>query len=101
MTNTPLRIGLIGAGRIGKVHGEAISTRVDSAELAAVSDTILPAARHWQQNGTWRKCSRTIIKSCRILKSTRWQFALPPTPTLGSSSRGQAENTFLRKTNRP
>ncbi len=45
MTVTPLRIGLIGAGRIGKVHGEAISTRVDSTELAAVSDVILPAAQ--------------------------------------------------------
>jgi myo-inositol 2-dehydrogenase/D-chiro-inositol 1-dehydrogenase len=45
MTVTPLRIGLIGAGRIGKVHGEAISTRVDSTELAAVSDVFLPAAQ--------------------------------------------------------
>jgi myo-inositol 2-dehydrogenase / D-chiro-inositol 1-dehydrogenase len=45
MEKGSLKIGLIGAGRIGKVHGEAISTRVDSAELAAVSDVYLPAAQ--------------------------------------------------------
>jgi len=40
----PLKIGLIGAGRIGKVHAESISTRA-AAELAALSDIHLPAAR--------------------------------------------------------
>lgn len=45
MNRTPLKIGLIGAGRIGKVHAQAISTQVDSAELAAVADVDLPAAQ--------------------------------------------------------
>jgi myo-inositol 2-dehydrogenase/D-chiro-inositol 1-dehydrogenase len=45
MANSMLKIGLIGAGRIGKVHAEAICTRVDSAELAAVSDVHFPAAQ--------------------------------------------------------
>jgi len=39
-----IRIGLIGAGRIGKVHAEAISTQA-TAELVAVSDVNLPAAQ--------------------------------------------------------
>jgi myo-inositol 2-dehydrogenase/D-chiro-inositol 1-dehydrogenase len=44
MSKTTLRIGLIGAGRIGKVHAEAISTRTP-AGLAAISDVNLPAAQ--------------------------------------------------------
>jgi myo-inositol 2-dehydrogenase/D-chiro-inositol 1-dehydrogenase len=40
-----LRIGVIGAGRIGKIHAEIIASRVPGAELAAVADIDLPAAR--------------------------------------------------------
>jgi myo-inositol 2-dehydrogenase/D-chiro-inositol 1-dehydrogenase len=40
-----LRIGVIGAGRIGKIHAESIASRVPGAELAAVADIDLPAAR--------------------------------------------------------
>ena len=40
-----LRIGVIGAGRIGKIHAESIATRLPHAELAAVADIYLPAAQ--------------------------------------------------------
>lgn len=40
-----LRIGVIGAGRIGKIHAETIATRLPQAELAAVADIYLPAAQ--------------------------------------------------------
>ena len=40
-----LRIGVIGAGRIGKIHAETIATRISNAELAAVADVYLPAAK--------------------------------------------------------
>ena len=40
-----LRIGVIGAGRIGKIHAESIATRLPQAELAAVADIYLPAAQ--------------------------------------------------------
>lgn len=40
-----LQIGLIGAGRIGKVHAETIAFRVPEAVLSAVADTNLDAAR--------------------------------------------------------
>jgi myo-inositol 2-dehydrogenase/D-chiro-inositol 1-dehydrogenase len=40
-----LRIGVIGAGRIGKIHAESIATRLPHAELAAVADINLPAAQ--------------------------------------------------------
>lgn len=35
---TPLRIGLLGAGRIGKVHAESIEQRVSGAKLVAIAD---------------------------------------------------------------
>jgi myo-inositol 2-dehydrogenase / D-chiro-inositol 1-dehydrogenase len=39
-----LQIGLIGAGRIGKIHGETLARRLDGVRLAAVADIDLPAA---------------------------------------------------------
>lgn len=42
---SPLRIGLVGAGRIGKVHAETIAQRISGAELVAVADPDLVAAR--------------------------------------------------------
>jgi myo-inositol 2-dehydrogenase/D-chiro-inositol 1-dehydrogenase len=40
-----LQIGVIGVGRIGKIHAESIATRLPQAELAAVADIYLPAAQ--------------------------------------------------------
>ena len=40
-----LRIGVIGAGRIGKLHSNNLATRVPNAELAAISDVYEPAAK--------------------------------------------------------
>lgn len=42
--NKQIRVGLIGAGRIGKVHAQAIVSRVPSATLVAVADVHLPSA---------------------------------------------------------
>ncbi len=39
-----LTIGLIGAGRIGKIHAESIARRIPGSCLAAVADVYLPAA---------------------------------------------------------
>ena len=44
MSTSALNIGLIGAGRIGKVHAESIATRVPGARLAGVADINLAAA---------------------------------------------------------
>jgi myo-inositol 2-dehydrogenase/D-chiro-inositol 1-dehydrogenase len=45
MTAPPqVAVGLLGAGRIGKIHGETLATRVPGARLAAVADISLPAA---------------------------------------------------------
>lgn len=42
--NDLLRIGLIGAGRIGRVHAQAISTQVPEAELVMVADVVASSA---------------------------------------------------------
>ena len=42
--STPLHIGLIGAGRIGKVHAEAIANHIPQARLVGVADVVLAAA---------------------------------------------------------
>lgn len=40
-----LRIGIIGAGRIGKLHAANLVNRVSGAEVAAVSDVVADAAK--------------------------------------------------------
>ena len=40
-----LKIGVIGAGRIGKVHAETLVQRVPNAEVAAVADVVPAAAQ--------------------------------------------------------
>ncbi len=40
-----VRVGLIGAGRIGRVHGENLAYRIPNAELVAVADVIEDAAK--------------------------------------------------------
>ena len=38
MYKRPVRLGLIGAGRIGKLHAQHIAHRIDHAELTAIAD---------------------------------------------------------------
>jgi myo-inositol 2-dehydrogenase/D-chiro-inositol 1-dehydrogenase len=40
-----LRFGVIGAGRIGKIHAASLATRIPGAEVAAIADLNLPAAQ--------------------------------------------------------
>jgi myo-inositol 2-dehydrogenase/D-chiro-inositol 1-dehydrogenase len=40
-----IRIGVIGAGRIGKLHAENLATRIPGASVNAIADPILDAAR--------------------------------------------------------
>jgi myo-inositol 2-dehydrogenase/D-chiro-inositol 1-dehydrogenase len=41
----PVRVGVIGTGRIGRMHAELLATRVPGAALAAVSDAVMPLAQ--------------------------------------------------------
>ncbi len=45
MLNGKLNLGLIGVGRIGKVHGEHIAYRIPRARLAAISDVNVNEAK--------------------------------------------------------
>jgi myo-inositol 2-dehydrogenase/D-chiro-inositol 1-dehydrogenase len=40
----PVRTGVIGTGRIGRMHAELLATSVPGASLAAVSDAVMPLA---------------------------------------------------------
>jgi myo-inositol 2-dehydrogenase/D-chiro-inositol 1-dehydrogenase len=40
-----LRVGIIGAGRIGKIHAQNLATRIPQAEIAAIADMNLKAAQ--------------------------------------------------------
>lgn len=44
MTSGAIRIGIIGAGRIGKVHAQNLSFRIPDATIAAITDTDRAAA---------------------------------------------------------
>jgi myo-inositol 2-dehydrogenase/D-chiro-inositol 1-dehydrogenase len=45
MMTKNLCFGVIGAGRIGKIHAENLSTRLPGVEVAAIADLHLPAAQ--------------------------------------------------------
>ncbi len=45
MVERIVRVGLIGAGRIGAVHGRTIATRIPSARIVRVADPLPDAAR--------------------------------------------------------
>lgn len=45
MPQNPIRIGVIGAGRIGKIHAENLATRVPDAQVVAIADVILSVAQ--------------------------------------------------------
>src|SRR5512138_2661844 len=44
-TKSNLRFGVIGAGRIGKIHAENLATRIPGVEVAAIADVDLKAAQ--------------------------------------------------------
>uniref|UniRef100_UPI003D7D3269 Gfo/Idh/MocA family oxidoreductase n=1 Tax=Butyricicoccus sp. TaxID=2049021 RepID=UPI003D7D3269 len=52
-----VRIGLLGAGRIGKLHGENLAHSVPEAELYAVADPFMnDATRAWAADMGIEKC---------------------------------------------
>lgn len=46
-----IKIGIIGAGRIGKVHGESISCYIKRAKIKAIADPYMnEETRFWAQD---------------------------------------------------
>ena len=57
MKMTKVKIGLIGAGRIGKLHGENLAYRVANAELVAVADPMMnDEMRAWAKGVGVEQC---------------------------------------------
>jgi myo-inositol 2-dehydrogenase/D-chiro-inositol 1-dehydrogenase len=52
-----MKIGLIGAGRIGRMHGEIIAHQVPCAEIYAVSDIVTDGLHEWADRLGIRKVS--------------------------------------------
>jgi myo-inositol 2-dehydrogenase/D-chiro-inositol 1-dehydrogenase len=51
-----IRIGMLGAGRIGKLHGENLAYAVPQAELVAIADPFLnDSIIEWGQGTRCRK----------------------------------------------
>jgi len=44
-THEMIKAGVIGAGRIGKIHTENLATRIPGVQVAAIADVNLPAAQ--------------------------------------------------------
>lgn len=63
-----LKIGVIGAGRIGKLHANNLVSRVPDAELAAISDVYEPAAKALgeQLGVAWFTDYRSILEDPEI-----------------------------------
>ena len=59
-----LRIGVIGAGRIGKLHANNLASRVPNAELAAISDVYVPAAKELAEKNIRRMGIENLQDRC-------------------------------------
>jgi len=99
LPRTKLRVGIIGAGRIGKVHAETLAFRVPEAEPLAIADPDGHAAASVAERYGIPKIVRDTqeifddqdIDAVLICSPTR-----QPTPTL-SRERRVHESTFSAK----
>jgi len=69
MTTTSVRVGVIGAGRIGKIHAGNIATRIPSATLVAVADVNAKAAE--ELGAKWN--AKAVADYHKILDDRRIQ----------------------------
>ena len=75
-----LRVGVLGCGRIGRMHAELLARRVPGASLAVVFDVV--AAARYGRCGRARRAGRGVRRrgACRAV-STQSRSARAPTPT--------------------
>ena len=45
MNTSPLKFGVIGAGRIGKIHAENLATRIIDTQVKSIADVVLESAQ--------------------------------------------------------
>jgi predicted homoserine dehydrogenase-like protein len=61
MNNKVIRFGVIGAGRIGKIHAENLALRIPGAAVTAIADSASSRPRQPQKNCRSQE-STTIAK---------------------------------------
>ena len=57
----PVRVGLIGTGRIGSSHAEIIARRVPGAELVSVTDAVPSLHSHWRVGSASRPIAQSLL----------------------------------------
>lgn len=57
-----MNVGIIGAGRIGRVHAQSISYQIPNATIKAVSDVRLDGVEEWAKSLASRMFMLIIIK---------------------------------------
>ena len=70
-----MKIGLIGAGRIGKLHGELLTYHVPGAEIRAVADIHIDQAEQWAEKLNISK-SKLTTDHTAILKDSEIEAVL-------------------------
>lgn len=70
-----MKIGLIGAGRIGKLHGELLTYHVPEAEIKAVADIHIDQAEQWAEKLNISK-SKLTTDHTTILKDSEIEAIL-------------------------
>lgn len=58
-----IKVGIIGAGRIGQVHAKSITYHIPQAKIVAISDIYEEGAKRLQKNSVFRIIIRIIIRS--------------------------------------
>ena len=63
-----LRVGIIGAGRIGQVHAKSITYHIPQAEIVAISDLFPKNAQKVADDLVFPRRCRIITKFSMILR---------------------------------
>ena len=78
MSTQQLHIGIIGAGRIGKVHAETLAFRLPEAKIVAIADVNREAA---QALATRCNIPRVTVSSAEIIADKQIEAVLICSPT--------------------
>ncbi|VBB05223.1 Hypothetical protein LUCI_0430 [Lucifera butyrica] len=76
-----MKVGIIGAGRIGQLHATAIVKNFPAVEVVAIVDIYADKVKEWAHSLRIANVYDDYKQSFTILKSRRSLSALPRTPT--------------------
>lgn len=70
-TSSTVRLGLIGAGRMGSFHAHTAARHIPGASLTAIADPCLARPRAWPKPWAFARCSPTPSSYSIAPTSTR------------------------------